>query len=287
MVVFVADYLKITNDNNNVIIDDSYNTPMLIYKGVIPTNIDNSFNVNTNIYSYWVFEYWRPNWTGYIDIKYVKDPAELGFVSSSWGPPQLAEIEKSLIVGVKSLSGDIAVKGTAILIRRQEEDGTYAYILRVRTYSDVQNANVEIVVYSAWELKSKNLGFSIYNETGKLIYDVMRPPMHYIGSMYGNVNAANTIAATYDMGMPPNIDSRYCYLTCKSATPYYAAYRIHAGGVSWADTTYKAVLSFPSPSSARVQLVRVNTVAGNNSSYSRNLYFENLIYCPYPNGVYI
>lgn len=288
----MAKHLEIINENNNVIIDDQFKIPMLIWKGVIRCDVARPW-INPDYYDYWIRMYSSGDWTGsttIFDIALEDAPFLSWFPfdnGNDFSPKKLKEISSQLFVAIRSVSGDMCKVGVGISRIKDPNDPNKERIsFKVRGETIIQNDEIVVAVYSHYPLRPRNHSLTIYNEQGLLIYDALRPPLHFLGSMYGGVDASRNPAAVYNMPLPPEIDPIHVLMTGKSTLPYWAAYRIHSGGVSWADTQYKAVLSFPDSRNAQVTLWRVRGVNGNNSSYARNLFFENLIYCPYPMGNY-
>jgi hypothetical protein len=105
--------------------------------------------------------------------------------------------------------------------------------------------------------------------------------------MRGELNVWQYEAGRFEMAIPEGVLPEHCFITNMSGTPYYSAYRIHSGGVSWGETGFKSVMTFPTPSLLRVQVVRVQDFQGSNSAFGYGGYFENLVYCPYPYGLYL
>ncbi|WP_284084012.1 hypothetical protein [Acinetobacter nosocomialis] len=280
-------HIELLNGNDKVVVDDQYSTPMLIYKGVITTSVDNTVKPADYI-QYWIPMYWKGPWKGNVNIKDEENPFNVGFMSYDYSDEKLAEITSSLVVACRPIGGDYATSAQAIFYKNTDKNtGKVTYRLTVSAMSEIQNSTVEVCVYSFFELKPKKLGLTVKDANGRLIYDVMRPPMHFLGACVGTPDVWQDVAAVYNFTMPPNVDSRYAYLTSKSASPFFAAMKFQSSGINYAETVFKSVMSFPSPTQAKVVVRRANYVAGSSNAYAISLYFENMIYCPYPAGIYI
>lgn len=289
MGVFVAKYAEITNQDNVVVIDDSNPIPMLIYKGVAhPTAnnpmpkiaFDGSEIIISDVRYYYVSWF---NWVEHVTIFETSDLNAIPFdISSDITDAQLMEIAESLLVACRCNNGGYGMKSTMSFTR---VNGVYKLVANIQC--EVNTGEVEFCVYSTnASLKPhKGLRCCFFNQDGKMVFDFLKPPLHILGNCYGGVNATSDPAATYTFAVPDGIDSRYAYITTRSAIPWYGAYKI-GSSVSYACTNYKAILTFPNSSTAVVTLRRVSAVNGSNSATAINMFFENLIYCPYPLGKY-
>ena len=112
--------------------------------------------------------------------------------------------------------------------------------------------------------------------------------VQHVGTLNGNVNVgANvSVAATFTVTTPPNLNQQHLYISQRSTLPFYAAYRISSGGVSYASTIYRPVSTFTNATTLRVQLIAQRNVSGSNSAQSYSGFFENVIYCPFESDIY-
>jgi len=283
----VADkLLELLNDDGNVVIDEQFNVPMLIAKGTVRCSRDNKLTAPPG-YSF--FEYFaRCAWYG-STILLEAPPSAFGNmyagVTTDAGMTAInLQFMENFIVAARCVQGGYAWLAGAALGWRPS-DGKV--VLAISAQCELQNGDVEVVVYKSEGLKAERETLAIFDPEGKLRFDVRKPPMMFLGSLYGGVNVWQYEAARYEMDIPADIDPAHCFITAKSGAPFYSAYKIHSGGVTFGSTMFKSIMTFPVPGKLRVQLIRVNSVDGSSGAYGFGGYFENVIYCPYPSGVYI
>lgn len=268
----MAKYLEIRNANNNVIVDDDYKVAKFLYRG--------SFMTSWEIFDPWVINdglVFR-HWTRYSVIKF-KDFSDLGFTEGlEW-----KDVIGDLMVFARSPSGN-AFKADVFITKYSNQT---EWNLEVRVGSDKPYFEVEFCLYTMSDMKPCSMGAQAFNENGELVFDAMRGYLQVVGSMYGGVNVRNNPAAVYEMKIPEGLNMDNVFISHRSALPYYEAYRINSGGVSFAQTYFYPVMSFKDSTTLVVKLEQQNPVSGNNSASAYNAYYENVIYCPYPSGVWI
>ena len=287
MVVFVAKYAEFKNENNIVVIDDSTVVPMLIYKDSVSCGQLNpmKYGIGTDMATSDVGFFWVTwfNWKNAVTVLESSDSNVFPFKGmDSMSTAQLLELAESLIICAKPINGNFGVRVYTTITKT---NGVYKWVIYVN--SEIQNGVVEFCVFNTTAILKPSTGIqcAFYNSSGDLIYDFLKPPMHVLGNCYGGVNARNNPAAVYDITLPSGVDSSFVYLTTKSALPFISSFKINSGGVSQYLGFYKAVMYFNSPTALQVKLERIGDVR-NNSVDTLDMYFENVIYCPYPKGKY-
>lgn len=262
-------YIEIKNARNNVIIDDQYKVAKFVYRGKITTN-----NV--------VFK------GGITDGKTFK------YRSGE----RLATFEELELLGFLS-SDKSAYINKFMLFCRSRSGVPFRAWLRVMEYSgenrglfieagcDLPSIDIEYCLYTLADMKPCSFGAQAFNSKGELVFDAMRGYLQVVGSMYGGVNVQNNPAAIYEIAIPEGLNMDNVFISHRSALPYYAAYKIGGSGVSYAQTYFYPVMSFKNSTTLVVKLEQQNPVGGNNSATAYNAYYENVIYCPYPSGVWI
>ncbi|ENX33530.1 hypothetical protein F889_02191 [Acinetobacter colistiniresistens] len=276
----MAKHIELVNTNGNIIIDDQYTVPMLLWRGFVKATdyirVDSS-----SLFSEIHRQYTLYDWSGRVRFHEGDDASGMPFDSSDYSLPANRERSASFIVAVRQKDGYACTGGAAAGL----DTATGKFFVQAYVYCEA-NVDVEVCIYTPLKLRPSKHTVAVYNAAGDLIYDVMKPPLHFLGGLHGGVDARNNPAAQYNVNLPPNIESQHVFITSNSAMPFYAAYRITSNNIQFASTNYKAVMTFPSSSQAQVTLWRMSTVGGNNNSISTNTFFENLIYCPYPLGKY-
>lgn len=282
-------HLEIKNDSGNVIIDENYQVPMLIAKGRFTTNTANrpvTYRPGyTNVYFY---PNWTP-WSGRNELFRSTNPDDFGdiFKGADTYDEKLRRTNKfnqDLIIAYRVLNGEHAVIPRASLNWDQYSDfGSFS----VRADSMSEGAEVEVIVYKMADVPASDIGMVIQNAEGDVLFDIMKPPMMVLDSVYGNLNVWNTEAGRFTINIPDGIAQEHCFITNRSGTPYYSAYKIHSGGVDWGETLFKTVMSFPNPNQILIRVVRNNSVSGSNNAFGYGGFFENVLYCPYPEGLYL
>lgn len=268
----MAKYLEIRNANNNVVIDDQYNVAKFLYRDSAITSgvVAPVFVVidgNNFIYR-----------TTHI-VKVFKNFQALGFADGL----NYVDIVGDLMLFTRSPSGK-PFKAKLQLVYYRDRD---EWELELMVGSDHPTFIVEYCIYTMSKMRPCSFGAQAFNSKGELVFDAMRGYLQVVGSMYGGVDVRNNPAATYEINIPAGLDMNNVFISCRSAFPYYAAYKIGGGGVSYSQTYFYPVMSFPNPTTMIVKLDRQNNVSGNNSATAYNAYYENVIYCPYPSGVWV
>lgn len=282
-------HIEITNDARRVIIDDQFSVPMLIAKATVRTT---RLTDNPRPPGFYRIPFFATlPWTGNIMIKRGKREAfdiELPLISAAATLAEQREImfkfSSSLIVAGRCADGDYATIPIAYFFYYADTD---EFALFLEAQHELQGGVTDVVVYAAGGIRPKRETLAVFNSDGKLLFDARMPPLMYIGSIYGQLEVWRTVAGTFTINLPPDVDKLHVYVTQRSGAPFYSAYNIHSGGVSYGQTTFKKIITFPVPGKVAVQYVRVNYVEGSNSAYGYGGCFENIIYCPYPEGAYI
>lgn len=289
--VSVAKFIELINESNNVVIDDSFNVPMLLSKGSVSTQTSNYIPKYDSDNSEFYFNYARFDWQGIYVVNAWVNPAEIPFganVNASMTPAaiqsRLDEVSQDMFVAVRS---GIEGYGAIGKVSFDYVTATQLYRLIVKCESDLQGNTVGYALYTHTPLKPISPTVAVFAEDGSLKYDVRRPPMIFLGSLYGNLNLRQDVAGMFNFNLPNGINSNDVYITNKSGAPFYSAYKIHSGGVNFASTPFKTVLTFPSTTMATATIRRVKSVSGNNGPTYYGGFSENLIYCPYPIGNYL
>lgn len=268
----MAKYLEIRNANNNVIVDDDYKVAKFLYRQAIMTTWQETNQAA--IVDGAVFRYW----TVFV-VKKFNSFEELGFVAGlEWDA-----VVSSFMLFARSSSG-LPFRASLNLIKYLNDP---QWTLELRIGSDHSYFEVEYCIYTMQDMQPCSMGAQAFNERGELMFDAMRGYLQVVGSMYGGVDVRNNPAAIYEMKIPEGLNMDNVFISHRSALPYYSAYKIGSGGVSHAQTYFYPVMSFKDSTTLVVKLEHQNPVGGNNSATAYNAYYENVIYCPYPSGVWI
>ena len=274
----MANYLELKNDNQNVVINDLYPIPSLIYRGNSLT--DTQFNYGVYLIAF-LYTHW--DWYGGIILKDSPTIGGLGF--------DLPESEASLDIINKNLltmyRTDAGVGCFAKASCRKKSDGT-GYVLSISVESNTQNLSVEAAVYvlNPKILKASPIGGSFRDTDGKLVFDFMRGAMQIIGTMSGGVNPTQNIAATYNLEIPSGLDQSNVFITARSGLPFLYWYTMRPGGITQYFTAFEPVMTF-SQNNLQIQLVSQKPINNVSGSKSYGGFFENVGYVVQPKGVYI
>ncbi|TSH74873.1 hypothetical protein E2K73_07630 [Acinetobacter sp. RF15A] len=282
-------HLEITNDTGNVVIDENYQVPMLIARGAVVADRSSTRPPDPPGYSITTFFVdWTP-WSGRINLRESANVEDFGdiFQGAATDDERGAAartFNQDLIIGYRVRNGEHAVIPNGGVQWDKYAQKAF-FFLSIMSMSE--GAEVDIVVFKMADVPPSKQGMIIKNGEGDILFDVMKPPMMVLDSVYGNLNVNNHEAGRFTINIPDDIQPAHCFVTHCSGTPYYSAYRIHSGGVSWGETFFKTLMSFPTPNQIMLRVVRNNNVDGNNSSFGYGGFFENVLYCPYPNGLYL
>lgn len=267
----MASYVEIRNANGNVIVDDQFEVAKFLYRDKFTTT-------STETYQYVIID---GNTFKYQTVHIVKkflNYSDLGFDPNlKW-----ADVVSNLMLFARSPSG-LPFRASLSMASYMGED---EITLEVRVGSDYPAFEVEFCLYTMSKMKPCSFGAQAFNANGELVFDAMRGYLQVIGSMYGGVNVWTNPAATYEMKIPEGLNMDNVFISHRSALPYFAAYKIGSGGVSHAQSYFYPSMWFKDSTTLVVDLLQQNPTGGNSAS-AYNAYYENVVYCPYPSGVWI
>lgn len=269
----MARYFEQINDNFNVVVDDQFNTAKFLIKSDITAgNVVNTSGIyiDGGTFTYYGKANVLAEGDSLRDLGFDYDDADVNLAASR------------LMLFVRT-DTNYPYRVNANLNRNAT---TGKMTLSVLATSDLANCPMTICLYTTAKMLPSKLGLLVYNEQQELVFDALKGHLQNVGILNGGVSVGNAVAATYDINVPIGLTSDNLFISMRSALPFYAAYRISSGGVSYSYTYYYPVMTFPTSTTLRVQLVQQRSVAGNNSSTRINNYFENVIYCPYPKKIY-
>lgn len=274
----MAKYFEVRNDNHNIVIDDQFLTPKFLIKRTVMTGSTlkppSRYITPTSAWLYSSETHLLAHASTLRGLGFDYDSTEEG----------LLEVRRRLMVFARNDNNEAFRAFTVI-----EYSQTRArYELSVSVVADVPNIPIHTCMYTTAKMTPSKLGMLVYNDKKELVFDALKGYLQHVGTLNGSVNVgANvSIAATFTVTTPPNLNQQHLYISQRSMLPFYAAYRIRSGGVSYASTVYRPVVSFPNATTLQVQLVAQRNVSGNNASQSYSGFFENVIYCPYAHDVY-
>lgn len=280
----MARYLELSNDKT-VVIDDQYNVPMLISKGRLTTNTNNKLNPLPD-HSEWRHNYSRFEFRGIHYYQVVnKNSLDLdGATTDAQIIARLAVLTERLITVVRCTNGSFANVAVADFSFNTVNKNIF---INVTGESEANTAILEYAVYLTNGLNPTSETMAIFNESGKLLFDVRRPPMMTIGSLYGDLDVWSYEAGNFNFTIPSDVQFKDCYITSKSGAPFYSGLRFNSSGISAESTPFKTVMTNPTPTTINVKVVRVYNINATSNGYGYGGFFENLVFCPYPLGVYI
>lgn len=296
----MANYLELNNENNKVVIDSQLFSPCLMFKGSGVTDVEKW----TSNMVYYAFYPWKKvislgSGTDFdaigIDPKKVPFPLRAGKYDPASAEFRLAGemgawLASRFIVVCRTDNENVGAYATLhgyVNVSRVGADNVTSVELELELNSGFNGTKVEYAVYCIDPtilIKTSN-GFQAYNEAGDVVFDALKPPLIVIGTMMGDANVWQDLGATFEYDIPPGLDYKSVFITARSGTPYYAAFNI-SNNVSYAHTNYEPRMDFPNGNKVRVRLVRQKQVPGTNSADLYNGYYENVVYCPFPDGNY-
>ena len=268
----MAKYFELRNENRNVIVDDQFSTPKFLYKfDLITSSAPNPNPIKVD--------------ASYFDYAYERTPfaqaATLRGLGFDYDDSE-AQIVRSRLMAFVRTESNVAFSVTPVL--RLNEAGMWE--ICITAGADAPSVKLTICVYTTAKMLPSKRGLLVYSPTGELIFDALKGYLQHVAILTGNVNVGNAVAATYTTTVPSGMSASNLFISMRSALPYYAAYRISSSGVSYAYTYYYPRMTFPNATTMQVQLIQQRNVPGNNSATKYQGYFENVIYCPYPKGIY-
>lgn len=278
--VIVAKYLELRNDNNNVVIDDQFPLPCLIYRQKLVT--DYKPTIASNIAFYYWYTYFGVGKQIKIESG-VDELYSLGF-NLPFSQENVKRINDSLLVFYRTDSGKPVGAYASISYNTKTGISTLMFQL----VANELGVEGEIAVYCTDPtiLFPRDFGGHFKDENGNVVFEFMRGALQVVGAMYGGVNTYNNPAATYNFTIPSELDRSNVFISYRSGLPFHTAYKISSGGVKQYAVSYAPVLTY-TDSNLRVDLVRQGSLGGSNNVFSYGGYFENIAYIVQPEGLYI
>ena len=271
-------YFEVRNDNHNIVIDDQFITPKFLIKRTVLTSSTLKpyarYITPTNEWLYQSERSFLAHATTLRGLGFDYDSTEAG----------LLEVRRRLMVFARN-DNNAAFRAFPIIEYSQVRA---RYELLVSVVADVPSIPIHICMYTTAKMTPSKLGMLVYNDKKELVFDALKGYLQHVGTLNGNVNVgANvSVAATFTVTTPPNLNQQHLYISQRSTLPFYAAYRISSKGVSYASTIYRPVSTFTDATTLRVQLIAQRNVRGSNAAQSYSGFFENVIYCPFESGIY-
>lgn len=274
----MASYIEVRNANNAVVIDDQFSIAKFLYRDSVSTRSTQSSQSASDGPKY--------KYVNFAPLIRFNKPSDLGFIMpdglDNTSPEALAYLKREIMVFARC-NVTTAFMAKVEVMLSSNGDG----VVRFDVKADLPDTPIEICLYTTAPMIPCKYGAQAFNAKGELVFDAMRGYLSHVGTMSGGVDISKYIAATYTFEVQGDLDPKNLFISFNSTIPYYSAYNIHSGGVSYGSTLFPPVMSFPSPNTLRVDLVKQNEVSGDNNKNSFSHYFENVIYCPYPSGVWI
>lgn len=274
----MAEYLKIVNDNNTVIIDDAYLVPSILYRVSVLSDSTVLYPPNYNerrpLSVKWVYQ-------GGLVVKSGTSLRDLGFDYDST-TDNLNLINSNLIAFGRSASTDpFSVSGQVIYV-----PSTALYHLSASCSTNTLNQTVEVVCFAMnLKLMPSSTGLHLFDANGSLLFDAMRGSMHNIGVLEGSISLGPSIAKTYNIATPTGLSASNIFISCRSRAPYYAGFTFSGSGIRLDDAFYAPRMTLAS-NSLKVDLVKIGKT-GRSYAYSFGGFFENVIYVQQKPGVYL
>lgn len=270
----MANYIEIKNANGKTIVDDRWSIPKFLYRGKVKGGGATVSNVQTDGNSF------RCRNT----VTFLSMPS---FRSMGFDMDDSTESWR-------------LIKNSMLLFARSENQSPFrvmfemhgsniegmAWDLKLFVGSDWPDHEIEFCLYTDLPMIPCKMGAQAFNEKGELIFDAMRGYLQVMGTMSGGVNVRQNPAATYRMPLPPQLDTKNVFMSFRSTLPFYSAYNIGANQVRYGATFYYPVMRYEGQTIV-VDLMQQYNVDGSNGATEYNMFYEHMIYCPYPSGVWI
>lgn len=282
----MAKYFELSNENQKVVVDDTYNVGKFLIKKTI--NMGNSP---------WIIQEDLSIWTYRMQYLYTQNGTTSGntngllatFSTLREGgfdyddtPENIAIVRANLVIYSQSNTAHRVF----VYLKAPDSSDNY-YRLIVGGGTDTANLNVTVAVYSfAKMVGNPKAGLLVYNAASELVFDVSKGYLQQIAVLNKAVNYTATIGSTYTVTVPTDLNSAYLFISNYSCRPSYAAYKISSHGVSFGSTNFNPIITIVNSTTIQVDFVRQRQVSGSNSAYGMPQCYENLIYCPYPENIY-
>lgn len=282
MVVIVANYLEIKNDNNIVVINDQYPLPCLIYRGTFTATDEYADQPGLSVFRFYS---WNRFYSRVIrTATKPNDLRSLGF-DLDFSDDNVNYIKRVLTGFYRTETGQGCFCVIKLAPVSNNKDNPYELIFEFQ--SNTKNTVGEMAVYCLDPkiLFTTGMGGHFKNASGDIVFDFMRGPMQIIGTMSGGVNTYNDPAATYNLPIPSGLNEKNVFISAKSMLPFHSAYRLGNTITQYA-TLYEPRMTF-TPGNLKVELRRQSPINGSNSVYSFGGFFENVAYIVQPQGWYI
>lgn len=182
---------------------------------------------------------------------------------------------------VRSRSSDIQAKDLGLY---KSSDGYYE--IQVIIFGNLQNFEALIALYTTAPLIPAKNGILVFNAQSKLLFDGTKGYLQHVKTLAGRIKVGSnvSIAGSYSVTLPTNLNVDHLFISCKSPLPYYGASQINRGGVSVDFTFYYPTFTVSS-NTLKIDIKAEHIVTYSDTNSSFNQFFETLIYCPFPEGI--
>lgn len=278
----MAKYLEIRNAKQNIVIDDQFKTPTFVRKVVVSGGFAEIGAPIAGAQTLYCWKY-RRIISGALDATTFKN--EFGI------DPQVLrntnEGDLSMVFSRNSSSSAFYVvfkmyyveSDNAYMQGTKTGDGYYSLTI----YTDDANSVVTASIYTNNTRIPSTFGKQAFNAQGELTFDAVRGVISNAGVMSGNIDLNQEIAATYSFPLPIGLDPTKLMISHRSTLPIRTAYKIGSSGVSMSWTKFAPIMYVDvNTNTLTVKLTRQTNLSGSNSASNIGGFYENVIYCTYP-----
>lgn len=293
-------YFQVNGANGEVAIDDQFDCPKFLGKYRINTsNTDFTLFGTSQGNSFARLDYQKYlKFRGVYTYLRVKDFRSIGIDMETtedniflFADSILAFIKPLKSNGIYSIDVKPRFKMGTDIYTKQAEYGVYKsddgyYEIQIILYTNIQNFEALIALYTTAPLIPASSGILVFNAQSKLLFDGTKGYLQHVKTLAGGIKVGSnvSIAGSYSVTLPTNLNVDHLFISCKSPLPYYGASQINRRGVSVDFTFYYPTFTVSS-NTLKIDIKAEHIVTYSDTNSSFNQFFETLIYCPFPEGI--
>lgn len=273
-------YLEIRNTNQNIVIDDQFKTPTFLRKVTFSGNFT---EIGSPVAGAQTVYCWKYREIKSFIVKREICKEELGLDPESI----LNEGDLTLVFARNNIS--TSFYATASLRYVKTDDAWLAgskvgdLYITMAVYTDSKESVVTVALYTNNTRLPSKFGKQAFDAQGNLTFDAVRGVMSHVGTLKGDVNLNQEVAATYTFTLPEGCNPSNLYISNRSTLPIRTAYKIGSSGVSMSWTKFAPIMYVDvNTNTLTVKLTRQTNLRGSNSASNIGGFYENVIYCTYP-----
>ncbi|MEB5476006.1 hypothetical protein [Acinetobacter pollinis] len=290
-------YFQVNGASGEVAIDDQFECPKFLAKYRVVAKDSSSAATPAGDYLLRLdYQKYLPYRNVYTFMRF-KDLRSIG-VDMDTTDDSVREFASNILIFIKPITAN---SGYSVDVKprfkmatsgyRAEEFGVYKssdgyYELQILLYANVQNFEALIALYTTAPLIPAKNGILVFNAQSKLLFDGTKGYLQHVKTLSGGIKVGSnvSIAGSYSVTLPTNLNVDHLFISCKSPLPYYGADNINNKGVSVDFTFYYPTFTVSSKT-LKIDIKAEHVVTYSNTNAQLNQFFETLIYCPFPEGI--